>query len=74
MGDFNDKIGEDIVHPTCGKSGIGEKNEHGNLLLDWMEDNLIALNTCFQHRMKDRCIWISPDSKYKNMIDYITTR
>jgi hypothetical protein len=55
MGDFNAKIGANHAHPACGKFGLGDTNERGEMLLDWMEANkLIAVNTCFQHRKKQR--------------------
>ena len=75
MGDFNAKIGINEGHVACGKHGLGETNERGELLLDWMENNgLIAMNTCFPHRVKEKCTWTSPDGQYRNMIDYIIVR
>eukprot|EP00914_Ancora_sagittata_P034052 GHVO01068819.1.p1 GENE.GHVO01068819.1~~GHVO01068819.1.p1 ORF type:complete len:252 (-),score=25.77 GHVO01068819.1:1134-1889(-) len=75
MGDFNSKIGADCQHEACGKFGLGETNERGEILLDWMESNgMIATSTCFQHREKERHTWTSPDGQYKNMIDYIIIR
>lgn len=75
MGDFNAKIGSGTEHPACGKFGLGEQNERGEMLLDWMNDNgLIAVNTCFQHREKERYTWASPGGDYHNMIDYVMIR
>ena len=75
MGDFNAKIGENVSHRSCGRFGLGETNERGEILLDWMDSNsLIAANTCFRHRVKERYTWISPNGQYKNMIDYIIVR
>ena len=69
------KIGETKEHPACGQYGLGIQNERGTMLLEWMRDNgLIALNTCFQHRKKERYSWISPGGAYKNTIDYIIIR
>jgi len=54
---------------------MGETIEGGEILLDWMKSNgLIAANTCFQHRRKEKYTWVSPDGQYKNMIDYIIVR
>jgi len=39
MGDFNAKIGSNKDHVACGKFGLGETNERGEMLLDWMENN-----------------------------------
>lgn len=75
MGDFNAKIGENTEHPCCGRFGLGEMNDRGAKLLDWLEDNaLLATNTCFRHRKKERYTWVSPGGMYKNMIDYIAIR
>ena len=75
MGDFNAKIGENVSHVACGPYGIGVTNQRGELLLDWMEENsLVAVNTCFRHRMKERYTWTSPNGQYKNMIDFIIIR
>ncbi|XP_037789964.1 craniofacial development protein 2-like [Penaeus monodon] len=39
MGDFNTKIGSIKDHVACGKFGLTETNERGEMLLDWMENN-----------------------------------
>ena len=36
MGDFNAKIGANTRHTACGMFGLGETNERGDLLLDWL--------------------------------------
>ena len=75
MGDFNARIGENHPHVSCGMFGLGETNERGEMLLDWMEaSGLIAANTCFRHRTKERYTWTSPNGQYKNMIDYVIVR
>ena len=75
MGDFNAKIGVNEQREACGKFGLNETNQRGEMFLDWMEDNkMIALNTCFQHRKSQRYTWVSPGGKHKNMIDYIAIR
>ena len=75
MGDFNAKIGEGTLHPSCGKFGLGESNAKGEKLLDWLDDNaLIALNTCFKHRTREKYTWTSPNGRHKNMIDFLIMR
>jgi len=75
MGDFNAKIGADISHSSCGKFVLGETNERGEMLLDWLDDNkLVSVNTMFQRRIGQRHTWVSPGGKYRNMIDYIAVR
>ena len=75
MGDFNAQIGANRQHMSCGKFGVGEGNDRGQMFLDWLSDNkLIAVNTCFQHRKNQLYTWCSPGSQWKNQIDFITIR
>ena len=75
MGDFNAQIGANREHLSCGKFSVGEGNDRGQMLLDWLSDNkLIAVNTCFQHRKNQLYTWCSPGGQWKNQIDFITTR
>ncbi|XP_037793427.1 craniofacial development protein 2-like [Penaeus monodon] len=75
MGDFNTKIGSNKDHVACGNFGLGETKERGEMILDWMENNnLIAMDTCFRHRLKEKVTWVSPDGRYMNMIDFIIIR
>eukprot|EP00794_Sanderia_malayensis_P005102 gene5102-5748_t len=73
MGDANAKIGRTVcASATHGKYGLGEKNEQGQRLLEFCAiNNLIVTNTLFQHHPRRLVIWISPDHRTKNQIDYI---
>ena len=75
MGDFNGQIGANQIHPARGPFGIGDGNDCSEMLLDWMNDNqLIALNTIFQHRHSQLFTWCSPDGHVKTQIDFILIR
>ena len=75
MGDFNAQIGANRQHMSCGKFGVGEGNDRGQMFLDWLSDNkLIAVNTCFQHRKNQLYTWCSPGGQWKNQIDFIAIR
>ena len=75
MGDFNAQIGANRCHLSCGRFGVGEGNDRGQMLLDWLSDNkLIAVNTCFQHRKNQLYTWCSPGGLWKNQIDFIAIR
>ena len=75
MGDFNAQIGANRHHLSCGRFGVGEGNDRGQTLLDWLSDNkLVAVNTCFQHRRNQLYTWCSPGGRWKNQIDFIAIR
>ena len=52
MGDFNAKVGKQIVGESCmGKFEIGECNERGEILVNFAERyNFRIMNTFFQKR------------------------
>ena len=74
MGDFNAQIGKGTIHNACGVFGHGRINARGELLLDWLMDNRVALNTCFRHRDGQRYTWVAPDGETRTQIDYIAVR
>lgn len=41
MGDFNAKMGKGTQHATCGMFELGELNERGKLLLNWMDETTL---------------------------------
>lgn len=50
MGDFKAKIGANNLQVMCRKFGLGEANQRGQLLLNWLRGNkLEAANTCVKH-------------------------
>ena len=75
MGDFNAKIGleENEVWPeVVGKYGLGNKNERGEMLMQFCAINrLVISNSFFKHRPGRRATWISPSGQTRSQIDYI---
>ncbi|XP_039760435.1 craniofacial development protein 2-like [Pararge aegeria] len=76
IGDLNAKVGRtsDDAHlrHLVGRFGIGERNERGERLLQFCnEQNLVITNTCFEHHIRRLYTWISPGNRYRNQIDYI---
>lgn len=74
MGDLNAKIGAHADQLSCcaGKFGLGQRNERGERLLQFAEENnLVISNTFFQNHPRRLYTWISPDGRYRNQIDYI---
>ncbi|XP_039762734.1 craniofacial development protein 2-like [Pararge aegeria] len=76
MGDFNAQVGDRISTEefVLGKYGFGKRSKNGQKLIQFLlENNLILLNSIFKKNVKSKWTWVSPDGKYKNEIDYITS-
>ena len=73
MGDFNAKVGDEASkHQGLGPHGLGKRNDSGENLLSFSQANdLMILNAWFEHHLRQKFTWISPDKKTKNQIDYI---
>jgi hypothetical protein len=75
MGNWNAKIGKGEESETVGKYGLGNRNEAGECLLEFCEENaLFIANTFFKQPERRLYTWTSPDGIYKNQIDYIIGR
>jgi len=73
MGDLNAKIGAnaDQLSHCAGRFGLGQRNERGERLIQFAENNLMIANSLFKNHPRRIYIWTSPDSNYRNQIDYI---
>jgi hypothetical protein len=75
MGDWNSKTGQGEEQETVGRYGLGNKNEAGERLLQFCEENyLFLVNTYFEQPEQRPYTWTSPDGQYRNQIDYILGR
>jgi hypothetical protein len=75
IGDWNAKIGNGGKPRTVGSHGLGKRNEAGEGLLDFCEENSLFLgNTYFELPERRLYTWTLPDGKHKNQIDYILGR
>jgi hypothetical protein len=75
MGEWNSKIGKGEELGTVGKYGLGNRNEAGEQLLEFCEENdLFLANTYFEQPERRLYIWTSPDGQYRKQIDYILGR
>ncbi|XP_071807999.1 craniofacial development protein 2-like [Asterias amurensis] len=72
-GDFNAKVGNQSTNQcVMGNCGLGDQNERGETLIDFcQENNLAILNTLFKQHPRRLYTWISPNHRYRNQIDYI---
>ena len=72
IGDWNAKVGSQEIPGVTGKFGLGVQNEAGQRLTEFcQEDALLTANTLFQQHKTRLYTWTSPDSQYRNQIDYI---
>ena len=55
-----------------GKFGLGIRNEAGQRLTEFCQENaLVITNTLFQQHKRRLYTWTSPDGQHQNQIDYI---
>ena len=66
------QVGSPETPGVTGKFGLGMRNEAGQRLIEFCQDNaLIIANTLFQQHKRRLYMWTSPDGQHQNQIDYI---
>ena len=74
-GDFNTKVWRmrnKEENGTVGNAGLGERNERGEIFVDFALANQLAIkNTMYQKHPRRLNTWTLPDGNTKNQIDYI---
>ena len=72
IGDWNAKAGSQETPGVTGKFGLGMRNEAGRRLIEFWQENALAIaNTFFQQHKRRLYTWTSPDGQHGNKIDYI---
>ena len=72
IGDWNAKVGSQETPGVTGKFGLGIRNEAGQRLIEFCQENaLVIANTPFQQHKRRLYTWTSPDIQYRNQTDYI---
>ena len=72
IGDWNAKVGSQETPGVTGKFGLGMRNETGQRLIEFCQENaLVIANTLFQQHNSRLYTWTSPDGQHRNQIDYI---
>ena len=57
---------------VTGKFGLGIRNEAGQRLIEFCQENILVIaNTLFQQHKRRLYTWTSPDGQHRNQIDYI---
>ena len=64
-GDWNTKVGSQETPGVTGKFGLGMRNEAGQRLIEFCQENaLVIANTFFQKHKRRLYTWTSPDGQY----------
>ena len=72
IGDWNAKVGNQEIPGVTGIFGLGIRNEAGQRLIEFCQENaLVIAKTLFQQHKRRLYIWTSPDGQHWNQIDYI---
>ena len=72
IGDWNAKVGSQEIPGATGKLGLGIRNEAGQRLIEFCQENaLVITNTLFQQHKRRLYTWTLPDGQHQNQIDYI---
>jgi len=75
MGDWNAKLGSTATSTAVGRFGLGERNEEGDRMVEFCEQNkLLVTNTLFKQPKRRLYTWTSPNGLRRNQIDYITVQ
>ena len=65
IGDWNAKVGSQEIPGETGKFGLGLRNEAGQRLIEFCQENaLVIANTLFQQHKKRLSTWTSPDGHH----------
>ena len=71
-GDWNAKVGSQETPRVTGKFDLGGRNEVGQRLIEFCQENaLVITNTLFQQHKRRLYTWRAPDGQHQNQIDYI---
>ena len=72
IGDWNAKVGSQETPGVTGKFGLGMRNEAGQMLIEFCQENtLVIANTLIQQLKSRLYTWTSLDGQYQNQTDYI---
>ena len=65
IGDWNAKVGSQGTPGVTGKFGLGKRNEAGQRLIEFCQENaLVVANTLFEQHKRRLYTWTSPDGQH----------
>ena len=72
IGDCNAKVGSQETPGVTGTFGLGIRNEAGQRLIEFCQENtLVIAKTLFQQQKRRLYTWTSPDGQHRNQTAYI---
>ena len=72
IGDWNAKVRSQETPGVTGKFGLGVRNEAGQRLIEFCQENAqVIANTLFHQHKRRLYTWTSPDGQNQSQIDYI---
>ena len=75
IGDWNAKVGSQETPGVTDKFGLGIRNEAGQRLIKFCQENaLVIANTLFQQHKRRLYTWTSPDGQYRNQIMFFAAK
>ena len=64
-GNWNAKVGSQETPGVTGKFGLGIRNEAGQRLIEFFQENILVIaNTLFQQHKRRLYTWTSPDGQH----------
>ena len=65
IGDWSAKVGSQVTPGVTDKFGLGMRNEAGERLIEFCQENaLLIANTLFQQHKRRLYTWTSPDGQH----------
>ena len=65
LGGWNAKVGSQETPGVTGKFGLGIRNEAGQILIEFCQENtLVRVNTLFQQHKRRLYTWTAPDGQH----------
>ena len=75
IGDWNAKVGSQETPGVTGKFGLGIRNEAGQSLIEFCQENApVIINTLFQQHKRRLYTWTSPDGQHRNQIMFFAAK
>ena len=72
IGDWNAKVGSQVISGVTGKFDLGVQNEAGLRLIEFCQENaLVIANTLFPQHKRRLYTWTSPGGQHQNQTDSI---